>query len=185
VRHALSAHPDWHVTTLETCAGRMKTLHDVIDHPRHTLRGDITDAAAVEALMSGAHILVHFAAETHVDRSISAADEFIRTDVLGTFVLLEAARRARTLQRFIQISTDEVWLSMRRRAIIRRIADSLRGSAILCWVTEDGLGLFLTSQRGWIFRRRSRSLFFRAESGCSEFRGTSTPCSLNWPGRRA
>ena len=59
-----------------------------------------------------ADIVVHFAAETHVDRSILAAGEFIKTDVEGSFVLLEAARRNPKLQRFVQISTDEVYGSV-------------------------------------------------------------------------
>ena len=115
VRHALAAHPEWHVTTLDklTYAGRMENLHDVIDNPRHTfVRGDIADAAVSGPLVEQSAIVVHFAAETHVDRSILAAGEFIRTDVEGTFVLLEAARRAKQLQRFVQISTDEVYGSV-------------------------------------------------------------------------
>ena len=97
VRYALEAHPDWHVTNLDklTYAGRMETLRDVLDHPRHTfVRGDIADAAVSGPLIKAANIVVHFAAETHVDRSILAADEFIKTDIIGTFILLEAARRA-------------------------------------------------------------------------------------------
>ena len=62
--------------------------------------------------MRAAEIVVHFAAETHVDRSILAAGEFIHTDVFGTFVLLEAAREAPKLRRFVQISTDEVYGSV-------------------------------------------------------------------------
>src|SRR6476620_6994695 len=81
VRHALEAHADWRITTLDklTYAGRTETLADVMDHPRHGLEQD-----------ERAEIVVHFAAETHVDRSIQGAGDFIRTDVLGTFVLLEA-----------------------------------------------------------------------------------------------
>ena len=115
VRHALEHHPDWHVTNLDklTYAGRMETLRDVIDNPRHTfVRGDIADAAVAGPLVEAANIVVHFAAETHVDRSILAADEFIKTDIIGTFVLLEAARRAKDLRCFIQISTDEVYGSV-------------------------------------------------------------------------
>ncbi|HVC18992.1 MAG TPA: dTDP-glucose 4,6-dehydratase [Vicinamibacterales bacterium] len=115
VRHALATHPDWHVTTLDklTYAGRSDTLKDVLDDPRHAfIRGDVGDAALVGPLISRAHIVVHFAAETHVDRSISGALQFVRTDVLGTAVLLEAARAAGHLQRFIQISTDEVYGSV-------------------------------------------------------------------------
>jgi len=115
VRHALRTHADWHVTTLDklTYAGRRENLHDVIDDPRHTfVHGDIADAPVSGPLVEGADIVVHFAAETHVDRSIMAAGEFIRTDVEGTFVLLEAARRATHLRRFVQISTDEVYGSV-------------------------------------------------------------------------
>jgi dTDP-glucose 4,6-dehydratase len=115
VRYALAAHPDWHVTTLDklTYAGRLENLHDVRDHPRHTfVRGDVADAAVAAPLVRAANIVVHFAAETHVDRSIQSAGEFITTDVFGTFVLLEAARQAPALRRFIQISTDEVYGSV-------------------------------------------------------------------------
>jgi dTDP-glucose 4,6-dehydratase len=115
VRHALAAHEDWHITNLDklTYAGRMETLRDVLTHPRHTfVRGDIADAALAGPLVQAADLVVHFAAETHVDRSILGADEFIRTDVIGTFVLLEAARAATRLKCFVQISTDEVYGSV-------------------------------------------------------------------------
>jgi len=115
VRYALGRHADWRVTTLDklTYAGRRENLHDVMDHPRHTfVHGDIGDAAVSGPLVERAELVVHFAAETHVDRSILAAGEFIRTDVEGTFVLLEAARRATRLRRFVQISTDEVYGSV-------------------------------------------------------------------------
>ena len=127
VRHALEAHPDWRVTTLDklTYAGRIETLHDVLDHPRHGfVRADICDRAAVESLVQRSAIVVHFAAETHVDRSIQAAGDFLRTDVIGTFVLLEAARQAPGLRRFVQISTDEVYGSVPRGA--SRETDELR-----------------------------------------------------------
>jgi len=115
VRFALAQHSDWRVTTLDklTYAGRRENLHDVIDNPRHELvHGDIGDAAVAGPLIERSEIVVHFAAETHVDRSILEAGEFLRTDVLGTFVLLEAARRAPKLRRFVQISTDEVYGSV-------------------------------------------------------------------------
>jgi dTDP-glucose 4,6-dehydratase len=115
VRYALAAHPDWRITTLDklTYAGRRENLNDVIDHPRHQfVRGDIADAPVSGPLVERSQIVVHFAAETHVDRSIMAAGDFIRTDVEGTFVLLEAARRAPALRRFVQISTDEVYGSV-------------------------------------------------------------------------
>src|SRR5215211_5318085 len=127
VRYALATHPDWHVTTLDklTYAGRRENLHDVMDNPRHTfVHGDIADAAVSGPLVERANIVVHFAAETHVDRSILAAGDFIRTDVEGTFVLLEAARRAPGLKRFVQISTDEVYGSVPEGA--SRETDELR-----------------------------------------------------------
>ena len=115
VRYALQTHRDWHVTTLDklTYAGRRENLHDVMDDPRHTfVHGDICDSATAAPLVEAANIVVHFAAETHVDRSIMAAGDFIRTDVEGTFVLLEGARHAPGLRRFVQISTDEVYGSV-------------------------------------------------------------------------
>jgi len=115
VRHALAAHPDWTITTLDklTYAGRLENLTEVLDHPRHTfVRGDVTDPAAAAPLVIAADIVVHFAAETHVDRSLMSAGEFIMTDVYGTFVLLEAARQAKHLRCFVQISTDEVYGSV-------------------------------------------------------------------------
>ena len=115
------------MTTLDklTYAGRLENLHDVMDHPRHAfVRADICDSAAVRPLVARSAIVVHFAAETHVDRSIQAAGDFIRTDVMGTFVLLEAAREASALRRFVQISTDEVYGSVPEGA--SREGDELR-----------------------------------------------------------
>ena len=84
-----------------------------MDNPRHTfVHGDICDAAVAGPLVEAADYVVHFAAETHVDRSIMAAGDFIKTDVEGSFVLLEAARRNPGLKRFVQISTDEVYGSV-------------------------------------------------------------------------
>ncbi|HVD94251.1 MAG TPA: dTDP-glucose 4,6-dehydratase [Vicinamibacterales bacterium] len=115
VRHALATHDDWRVTTLDklTYAGRMENLEGVLDHPRHRfVKGDVADAAVAAPLVKASQIVVHFAAETHVDRSIQDAGDFIKTDVYGTFVLLEAARESPGLRRFIQISTDEVYGSV-------------------------------------------------------------------------
>ena len=115
VRHALAAHADWRVTTLDklTYAGRLENLKGLLDHPQHTfVKGDVADAAVAAPLVQASDIVVHFAAETHVDRSIANAGDFITTDVYGTFVLLEAARQAPRLRRFVQISTDEVYGSV-------------------------------------------------------------------------
>ena len=115
VRHAIAAHPDWRITTLDklTYAGRLENLKGILDHPRHEfIQGDVADPAVAAPLVQAANIVVHFAAETHVDRSLLDAGEFITTDVYGTFVLLEAARQAKALHRFVQISTDEVYGSV-------------------------------------------------------------------------
>jgi dTDP-glucose 4,6-dehydratase len=115
VRWAHRAHPDWRITTLDklTYAGRLENLDEVKDSPRHRfVKGDIADAAIAAPLVQASEIVVHFAAETHVDRSLHDAGAFIQTDVYGTFVLLEAARQAPKLRRFVQISTDEVYGSV-------------------------------------------------------------------------
>ncbi|MBM42078.1 MAG: dTDP-glucose 4,6-dehydratase [Acidobacteria bacterium] len=115
VLYALAAHPDWRVTTLDklTYAGRLENLRDVMDDPRHRfVEGDVADPEVAAPLVENADIVVHFAAETHVDRSLQEAGAFITTDVYGSFVLLDAARRAPRLRRFVQISTDEVYGSV-------------------------------------------------------------------------
>ena len=115
VRYAIAAHPDWHVTTMDklTYAGRLENLKSVEHDPRHRfVKGDIADAAVARPLVRESDVVVNFAAETHVDRSITNAGDFITTDVFGTFVLLEAARENANLRRFIQISTDEVYGSV-------------------------------------------------------------------------
>ncbi|HWK11501.1 MAG TPA: dTDP-glucose 4,6-dehydratase, partial [Vicinamibacterales bacterium] len=115
VRYALQTHPDWRIVTLDklTYAGRLENLAGVLDDPRHEfVKGDIADASVAAPLVARSEIVVHFAAETHVDRSLLSAGEFITTDVYGTFVLLEAARANTRLRRFVQISTDEVYGSV-------------------------------------------------------------------------
>ena len=111
VRFILGRSPDAHVTVLDklTYAGNRANLADVERDPRYTfVEGDIADADLVDRLAADVDAIVNFAAESHVDRSIEEPDAFIRTDVYGTFVLLEAARRHRH-QRYLQISTDEVY----------------------------------------------------------------------------
>jgi dTDP-glucose 4,6-dehydratase len=119
VRRAIALHRDWHVTTLDklTYAGRLENLKEVLDHPRHTfVRGDIIESSTSSPLVAESEIVVHFAAETHVDRAIVSGGDFITTDVYGTYVLLEAARHAPHLRRFVQISTDEVYGSVTQGA---------------------------------------------------------------------
>ena len=127
VRYALARHADWHVTTLDklTYAGRLENLTGLLDHPRHTfVRGDVADPGVAAPLVRSAEVVVHFAAETHVDRSLMSAGEFITTDVYGTFVLLEGAREAARLRRFVQVSTDEVYGSVAQGS--SRETDELR-----------------------------------------------------------
>src|SRR5689334_15851634 len=115
VRYAIAHHPDWQVTTLDkmTYAGRLENLREVMDNPRHRfVKGDIADADVAGPLVAESDYVINFAAETHVDRSIKHAGDFITTDVYGTFVLLEAARDNAGLRRFVQISTDEVYGSV-------------------------------------------------------------------------
>jgi dTDP-glucose 4,6-dehydratase len=112
VRQVLRERTDVSVTVLDamTYAGNPANVADVAHDPRYSfVRGDIADAGRVdEAIGTGVDAIVNFAAETHVDRSILDPEAFIRTDVLGTHVLLEAARR-HAVGRFLQVSTDEVY----------------------------------------------------------------------------
>jgi dTDP-glucose 4,6-dehydratase len=111
VRAHLRDYSDDRVTVLDklTYAGNLANLAAVADDPRYRfVQGDIADAALVRELIQGVNVVVNFAAETHVDRSILDPGSFIETDVRGAFVLLEAARRA-DVELFLQISTDEVY----------------------------------------------------------------------------
>ena len=115
VRHFLNSHPESEVTVLDllTYAGNLANLADLADNPRLVfIKGDIADRTAVEAaLRSGFEVVVNFAAESHVDRSILDAAPFIHTNVVGTQVLLEIALECE-VPRFVQISTDEVYGSL-------------------------------------------------------------------------
>jgi dTDP-glucose 4,6-dehydratase len=115
IRHYLSAHPESTVVNFDklTYAGNLDNLSDLQSHPGYKfVLGDVCDADALrDALDERVDAIVHFAAESHVDRSIAEAREFIRTNVLGTCTLLEAARRAK-LCRFVHVSTDEVYGSL-------------------------------------------------------------------------
>ncbi|MGQ9513269.1 GDP-mannose 4,6-dehydratase [Thermodesulfitimonas sp.] len=113
IRYILTRYPDWEIVNLDklTYAGNLANLRDVADKfPGYRfVKGDIADPNVVEGILtSGIEAVVNFAAETHVDRSITDAAPFIRTNVEGTRVLLDAARKYK-VPRFIQISTDEVY----------------------------------------------------------------------------
>ena len=118
VRYLLKTYPDYSVINVDklTYAGNVENLSDIAETPRYSfMRGDIADASPMEVLTGkGIDALVNFAAESHVDRSIEDPSTFIKTNVYGTFVLLEAVRKASSKQqiRFIQISTDEVYGSL-------------------------------------------------------------------------
>ncbi len=112
VRYLLQKYPDYRGVVYDklTYAGNLDNLRDIANDARYAfVRGDIADAAAVERAVREHSIdtVVNFAAETHVDRSIMDADAFIQTDVYGTYVLLEAARKFGL--RFHQVGTDEVY----------------------------------------------------------------------------
>ncbi|HLW53823.1 MAG TPA: dTDP-glucose 4,6-dehydratase [Candidatus Angelobacter sp.] len=113
VRHLLQSHPDDHVLVVDklTYAGNLRNLDDVLSDPRvQFAKLDICDPA-VNDVIDGCHAVVHFAAESHVDRSIEDASPFMRTNVEGTWRILEASRRGR-VDRFIHVSTDEVYGSL-------------------------------------------------------------------------
>ena len=110
VHHVTRRFPRTHVVVLDalTYAGRRENLDGVPAHQLTFIHGDIRDAAAVAGAMRGCDVVLNFAAESHVDRSIETPGEFIQTDVHGVFVLCEEARR-QNVRRFVQVSTDEVY----------------------------------------------------------------------------
>lgn len=115
IRHLLATDPHLAIINLDalTYAGNLANLSDVADNPRyHFVKGDVADRDTVRAVLRrGVTDVIHFAAESHVDRSIMDSSPFIRTNVVGTQVLLDAAREAQ-VQRFVQVSTDEVYGSL-------------------------------------------------------------------------
>ncbi|MBV8303529.1 MAG: dTDP-glucose 4,6-dehydratase [Acidimicrobiia bacterium] len=113
VRHVLATSDD-RVTVFDalTYAGNLANLRDLEDDPRYRfVKGDITDRGAVEEAMAGHDAVVHFAAESHVDRSIVSPDEFVHTNCDGTNVIMDVARRVE-VSRVLHISTDEVYGSI-------------------------------------------------------------------------
>jgi len=111
IRHVLAARKDYALVNYDklTYAGNLANLAEVAEDPNYTfIRGDICDAPRVEAAMRGCDAVVHFAAESHVDRSIYEPAPVMDTNIKGTFTLLEVAR-ALKIKRFLHISTDEVY----------------------------------------------------------------------------
>jgi dTDP-glucose 4,6-dehydratase len=114
IRHLLEAEPDATVTNLDllTYAGVQATVAELDAYPSHEfVKGDIRDEGLVDQVVPGHDVVVHFAAESHVDRSIAGPSPFLSTNVVGTGVLLDAAQR-HEIPRFIHVSTDEVYGSV-------------------------------------------------------------------------
>jgi dTDP-glucose 4,6-dehydratase len=114
IRRVLSEEADATVTNLDamTYAGVQATVDELDEHLNHTfVRGDVKDAALLDEVLPGHDLIVHFAAESHVDRSIDGPSVFLETNVVGTGVLLDAALRV-GVPRFIHVSTDEVYGSV-------------------------------------------------------------------------
>jgi dTDP-glucose 4,6-dehydratase len=112
VHYIARTHPDWSITVVDklTYAGSLENVREMEGRSGYRfVKGDICDREVVGPLVAEADIIVNFAAETHVDRSIHHAGQFILTDVYGTFILLEAMRQNRRARLFVQISTDEVY----------------------------------------------------------------------------
>jgi dTDP-glucose 4,6-dehydratase len=115
IRYLLEADPDVSIVNFDclTYAGNLNNLSDVASDPRYRfIRGDVADRRAVrEVAEKGLSGIINFAAESHVDRSIHDSSPFVRTNMLGTQVLLDAAREF-DVPRYVQISTDEVYGSL-------------------------------------------------------------------------
>ncbi|GAA0137505.1 dTDP-glucose 4,6-dehydratase [Paenibacillus sp. YSY-4.3] len=112
VLYMLQQYPEYDIINVDslTYAGNLENLKSAENNPKHTfVRADITDAKAMNDLIrQGVDVIVNFAAESHVDRSILEPDVFVKTNVLGTQVLLDIARKYE-ITKFVQVSTDEVY----------------------------------------------------------------------------
>jgi dTDP-glucose 4,6-dehydratase len=116
IRYLLRKYPGYRIINLDklTYAGNSDNLSDIKEDKNYTfVKGDICDAKTLEKCLSGCDCLINFAAHTHVDRSISDASDFLQTNIIGTYTLLEAARRM-NIKLFLQISTDEVYGSVEK-----------------------------------------------------------------------
>ncbi|MGQ9502134.1 MAG: dTDP-glucose 4,6-dehydratase, partial [Anaerolineae bacterium] len=160
VHYILEKYPDYRVVVLDklTYAGNLDNLRDLEQNPRyHFVQGDICDIALVEQVMREHTIdtIVNFAAESHVDRSLMEPGAFIQTDVFGTYVLLEAARKF-GVERYHQVSTDEVYgevLDGRSRETDRLhtrspYSASKAGGDLMCLAYFTSFGVPVTITRG-------------------------------------
>lgn len=115
VRHILSKHEGYEITNLDslTYAGNPENLRDIEkSHNYRFVKGDITNSKTVKDLVNGSDVIVNFAAESHVDRSIEDADPFLKTNIFGTHVLLKSALKFN--KKMVHISTDEVYGSIKK-----------------------------------------------------------------------
>jgi dTDP-glucose 4,6-dehydratase len=163
VRYVLEKYPDYRVVVFDklTYAGNLDNLKDVEERfsGRYAfVQGDIADAAAVDGAIEAHEVdtIVNFAAETHVDRSLMEPDAFIKTDVYGTYVLLEAARKF-DVERYHQVSTDEVYgdipeghSSLETDPLHARspYSASKAGGDLLCLSYHNSFGTPVTLTRG-------------------------------------
>lgn len=114
IRHLIRQEPEAEVINYDklTYAGNPENLAELKNNRRYVfVKGDISDSGMVDKHIRGCDVLINFAAETHVDRSIGDPQDFITTDIVGTYVLLENAKK-HSIKKFIQISTDEVYGSI-------------------------------------------------------------------------
>ncbi|MDD5583883.1 MAG: dTDP-glucose 4,6-dehydratase [Candidatus Omnitrophica bacterium] len=124
VRYILQTYADYKIINLDALsyAGNPENLKDIEKNKSYTfVKGDIRDFKTVKGLLKGVDVILNFAAQTHVDRSIKEAKDFVETNINGVFTLLEAARSAK-IQKFIQISTDEVYGSILEGSFIEKDA---------------------------------------------------------------
>jgi dTDP-glucose 4,6-dehydratase len=117
IHYIFKQHPDWQIFNLDslTYAGNLENLQDLEGEPRyHFIKEDITNRAGIAAVLGGGFdLVVNFAAESHVDRSIEDASPFIETNIKGTQILLEGIRKFK-VQKYLQVSTDEVYGSIEK-----------------------------------------------------------------------
>ncbi|MFC2030720.1 dTDP-glucose 4,6-dehydratase [Chloroflexota bacterium] len=159
VHYILEKYPEYRLVVIDklTYAGNMDNLKDIAGRFLF-VQADICDAEAVDAAISGHNIdtIVNFAAETHVDRSLMEPDAFIKTDVYGTYVLLEAAKN-HSIERYHQVSTDEVYgdippghSSVETDAIHARspYSASKAGGDLMCLAYHTSFGVPVTLTRG-------------------------------------
>lgn len=116
IRYMLNKYPDYQIINLDkmTYAANPANLKDIEGNPNYEfIKGDIADVRIVNELASQVDAIINYAAETHVDRSILDPEAFINSNIVGTYQLLEAIKKNKNVKRFIQISTDEVYGSIK------------------------------------------------------------------------